>query len=101
VSPWILANTKPCPDCKRPIEKNMGCMHMTCSQCKTEFCWMCQGRWKDHGRGLHSSTFRLNVSAFCVTGGAFRGWLGGVSKVSGGIMGCFGCISCEKRLKLS
>ena len=20
---WILANTKPCPDCKRPIEKNM------------------------------------------------------------------------------
>jgi len=27
------------------------------------------------GRGLHSSTFRLNVSAFCVIGGAFRGWL--------------------------
>jgi len=27
--------------------------------------------------GLHSSTFRLNVSAFCGTGGAFRGCLGG------------------------
>ena len=25
------------------------------------------------GRGLHSSTFRLNVSAFCGIGGAFRG----------------------------
>ena len=24
------------------------------------------------GRGLHSSTFRLNVSAFCGIGGAFR-----------------------------
>jgi ariadne-1 len=26
---WILANTKPCPQCKRPIEKNMagGCLH--------------------------------------------------------------------------
>lgn len=31
---WILANTKPCPKCCRPIEKNQGCMHMTCSQCR-------------------------------------------------------------------
>ncbi|KAD4888213.1 hypothetical protein E3N88_20286 [Mikania micrantha] len=27
---WILAYTKPCPKCKRSIEKNHGCMHMTC-----------------------------------------------------------------------
>ena len=27
---WILANTKPCPKCSRPIEKNQGCMHTTC-----------------------------------------------------------------------
>mmetsp|Transcript_12046 Transcript_12046/g.25888 ORF Transcript_12046/g.25888 Transcript_12046/m.25888 type:complete len:532 (+) Transcript_12046:91-1686(+) len=46
---WILANTKPCPKCCRPIEKNQGCMHMTCSQCKFEFCWLCQGDWKEHG----------------------------------------------------
>jgi ariadne-1 len=46
---WILANTKPCPECKRPIEKSMGCMHMTCSQCQYQFCWMCQGKWADHG----------------------------------------------------
>jgi hypothetical protein len=30
------------------------------------------------GRGLHSSTLQLNVSAFCVTGGASRGCFGGV-----------------------
>jgi len=30
------------------------------------------------GRGLHLSTFRLKVSAFCVTGGAFRSCLRGV-----------------------
>ena len=46
---WILANTKPCPKCKRPIEKNQGCMHMTCSQCRFEFCWLCQGSWQEHG----------------------------------------------------
>ncbi|EIE18671.1 IBR-domain-containing protein [Coccomyxa subellipsoidea C-169] len=46
---WILAHTKQCPKCKRPIEKNQGCMHMTCSQCRFEFCWLCQGSWAEHG----------------------------------------------------
>ncbi|XP_027353689.1 probable E3 ubiquitin-protein ligase ARI7 isoform X1 [Abrus precatorius] len=47
---WILANSKPCPKCKRPIEKNQGCMHMTCTPpCKFEFCWLCLGAWSDHG----------------------------------------------------
>jgi len=38
---WILANTKRCPKCQTRIEKNQGCNHMSCSQCKYEFCWMC------------------------------------------------------------
>ncbi|XP_023548739.1 probable E3 ubiquitin-protein ligase ARI8 [Cucurbita pepo subsp. pepo] len=47
---WILANSKPCPKCKRPIEKNQGCMHMTCTPpCTFEFCWLCLGAWSDHG----------------------------------------------------
>ncbi|CAD5166996.1 unnamed protein product [Musa acuminata subsp. malaccensis] len=47
---WILANSKPCPRCKRPIEKNQGCMHITCTPpCKFEFCWLCLGRWSEHG----------------------------------------------------
>jgi len=39
------------------------------------------------GRGLHSSTFRLNVSALCGIRGAFRGclrgWVGGVREYDG------------------
>lgn len=46
---WILANTKVCPRCKVPIEKNQGCNHMTCRNCKFEFCWLCKGEWSEHG----------------------------------------------------
>ncbi|CAM9336419.1 unnamed protein product [Chrysoparadoxa australica] len=46
---WILANTKKCPKCNTRIEKNQGCNHMTCRQCKEEFCWICLGNWAEHG----------------------------------------------------
>lgn len=48
---WMIANTKNCPKCRSPIEKNGGCMHMTCTNgsCAYEFCWMCRGPWTEHG----------------------------------------------------
>ncbi|BAF25830.1 Os09g0559100 [Oryza sativa Japonica Group] len=46
---WVLANTKHCPKCRLPIEKNRGCMHMTCRPpCLHEFCWLCLSPWSDH-----------------------------------------------------
>lgn len=45
---WIKINTKPCPECKMSIQKNSGCMHMTCSQCRFEFCWLCMGNYRNH-----------------------------------------------------
>lgn len=45
---WIVANTKQCPQCQKPIEKVHGCNHMICGGCKYEFCWVCFGPWKKH-----------------------------------------------------
>lgn len=49
---WITANTKQCPNCKKFIEKNQGCNHMTCNKkaggCGHEFCWICAKDWKGH-----------------------------------------------------
>ena len=44
---WIANNTKQCPNeqCRWPIEKNNGCNHMTCNQCRTHFCWLCLSPW--------------------------------------------------------
>ncbi|KAK1422051.1 hypothetical protein QVD17_24909 [Tagetes erecta] len=55
---WIFAYTKACPKCKRAIEKNNGCMHMTCSPpCGYEFCWLCLGSYKGHdGRACNRFT---------------------------------------------
>ena len=32
---------KRCPKCKFWTEKNLGCNHMTCPECKYEWCWFC------------------------------------------------------------
>ena len=46
---WIMANTKDCPKCRKPIEKNQGCNHMKCRLCQHDFCWLCLGDWSEHG----------------------------------------------------
>lgn len=43
---WLKDHTKQCPGCHAPIEKNLGCDHMTCRHCKHEFCWICGAEWK-------------------------------------------------------
>jgi ariadne-1 len=42
---WIKNNTKACPRCKVPVQKDGGCSHMRCKQCYKEFCWNCRSDW--------------------------------------------------------
>ncbi|KAF1353151.1 RWD domain-containing protein, partial [Delphinella strobiligena] len=43
---YIRMHTSPCPTCSSPVQKTMGCNHMTCFQCQTHFCYLC-GAWLD------------------------------------------------------
>jgi hypothetical protein len=38
---WLAANSKACPSCHANIQHFSGCSHMTCRQCKHQFCWIC------------------------------------------------------------
>ena len=59
-SNWKKHNTKSCPGCHIDIQKNQGCMHMTCAKCRHEFCWLCLGDWKTHGSNT-GGFFSCNV----------------------------------------
>ncbi|KAG1669698.1 Ankyrin repeat and IBR domain-containing protein 1 [Nymphon striatum] len=56
---WLVTNSKQCPNCKSPIQKNEGCNHMKCSKCKFDFCWVCLESWKKHSSAT-GGYFRCN-----------------------------------------
>ncbi len=43
-------------------------MHMTCSQCRHEFCWLCQGPWAEHGErtgGFYNCNRSVHICVGC------------------------------------
>jgi hypothetical protein len=88
VKTWCLG----CISCQKPLR-----MRWKMDECKPlpalRRCRQ-RGAHSPHGapppppRGLHSSTFRLNVSTFCGIRGALSSSSGGVCDISGANRGC-------------
>jgi hypothetical protein len=51
-----------CPKCLVPIEKNGGCMHLMCENCRAHICWICMSFF-DVGDGNDSAACYEHISA--------------------------------------
>jgi len=56
------SKVKRCPRCKYFIEKNEGCNHITCFNCKYEFCWLCLGKYEPDHFDLNGKCFGFQYS---------------------------------------
>ena len=64
----IQGSTKRCPykRCSIPIFKSEGCNHMCCSQCKTEFCYVCGDELPKDKYGHYSTDMHFNPGHYGV-----------------------------------
>lgn len=46
----IYASCRVCGKLHRTADK---LSHMTCKNCKYEFCWVCMGAWSEHGSSFY------------------------------------------------
>ena len=50
-----------CPNCNVRIERNAGCIHMTCQQCRIEFYSVCGKFWRDNHKEYYTCPNQIKV----------------------------------------
>ncbi|XP_060103905.1 cullin-9-like [Heteronotia binoei] len=55
--------SKRCPSCQSQIEKNEGCLHMTCAKCNHGFCWRCLKPWKPTHKDYYNCSAMVSKAA--------------------------------------
>ncbi|TCD70047.1 translation termination inhibitor protein itt1 [Steccherinum ochraceum] len=53
---WLEQSTTACPTCRVPVEKSLGCNHMTCAKCGQHFCYRCGDKLASSNPYGHFST---------------------------------------------
>ena len=74
-------NLKRCPKCKFYTEKNSGCNHMTCPECKYEWCWLCRRKCEKGHFKIGGPCYKLQFTqnkyfdiCICLYGYKFLVW---------------------------
>ncbi|XP_010212717.1 PREDICTED: cullin-9-like [Tinamus guttatus] len=55
--------SKHCPNCQAQIEKNEGCLHMTCAKCNHGFCWHCLKPWRPTHKDYYNCSAMVSKAA--------------------------------------
>ncbi|XP_068797000.1 cullin-9 isoform X3 [Struthio camelus] len=55
--------SKHCPSCQAQIEKNEGCLHMTCAKCNHGFCWHCLKPWRPTHKDYYNCSAMVSKAA--------------------------------------
>ncbi|XP_065489004.1 cullin-9-like isoform X3 [Caloenas nicobarica] len=56
--------SKHCPSCQAQIEKNEGCLHMTCVKCNHDFCWRCLKPWRPTHKDYYNCSAMVSKAAW-------------------------------------
>ncbi|XP_062346714.1 cullin-9-like [Cinclus cinclus] len=56
--------SKHCPNCQAQIEKNEGCLHMTCAKCNHGFCWRCLKPWRPNHKDYYNCSAMVSKAAW-------------------------------------
>ncbi|XP_064503906.1 cullin-9-like isoform X5 [Pseudopipra pipra] len=56
--------SKHCPNCQAQIEKNEGCLHMTCTKCSHGFCWRCLKPWRPNHKDYYNCSAMVSKAAW-------------------------------------